>query len=307
MIERAISVRDYYNAMLSSFSMALQKIDKQISDIEDDCVGLRDKVAVYADKLDVDVRDYKEFKQDKYIDGKLFNILSTIVHDFRTKDDVKIYAMMIYSYAAKRKAQYELARRKESYTKALSLSFSDYRHIIKTFYYKVQSALLDGKGYEISSGLGWLCFNRVLIKNDKKVLDYAATAANKKKLLSEGKILWNKDEAEKAELDGIEYKGVDYRIYRNVECVYEFPILFSKFNKGMLKISYLNWRTPENQIHNADLLKKTNGNVNKIKALDVDLKTKLSLCLQADKMLYLKFIRNEAQTSYKYRKTYRQD
>lgn len=307
MEDRAISLRDYYDAMLISFSIALQRLDKQIDDIEEDCIGLRDKVAVYANKLDIDVREYKEFKEDRYIDGKLFNILSTIVHDFRLRDEVKIYAMMLYSYAAKRKSQYELARRKKSYAKALSLSFSEYRNIIKTFYFKVQSELLDGKGYEISSGLGWICFNRVLIKDDRKVLDYAATKANKKKLLSEGKTLWNKKEAEECEKEGIEYKGVDYRIYRNVEFVYEFPLLFSKFNKGMMKISHLNWRSQENQIYNEDLLKKTNYNVDKIKALDVDLKTKLSLCLQADKMLYLKFIRNEAQTSYKYKKTYRKN
>ena len=39
--------------------------------------------------------------------------------------------------------------------------------------------------------------------------------------------------------------------------------------------------------------------------LDLDIKTKLTLCLTVDKILYTKFIRNENQTTNKVRPTYR--
>lgn len=302
-----VGVREYYKLMQTSFDLALQKIDKQIEDIEEDCVGLRDKVACFADKLLIDVRDYKEFKEDRYINGKLFRVLSTMVHDTFLKPEIKIYAIMIYSYAAKRKAQFELARRKGSYEKALSLSFKEYKKIIKTYYFKVQSFLLDGYGYLTCSGLGWVCFNRVYIRDDRKVLDFAATNANKKKLLLEGKTLFNKYDYDKAAAEGKPYDGIDYRIYKNDEFVYEFPLIRAMIDKGFLKIRLLNSRNKKYQIPNSKLLEITGGDCNKIKALDVDLKTKLTLCLQSDKLLYTKFIRNEEQTSYKHRKTYLKD
>ena len=49
------------------------------------------------------------------------------------------------------------------------------------------------------------------------------------------------------------------------------------------------------QYSNEELLKLTNNDVNKIMDLDVSMKHKFVLCIQADKTLYTKFIRNEEQ------------
>ena len=38
---------------------------------------------------------------------------------------------------------------------------------------------------------------------------------------------------------------------------------------------------------------------------DIDLKTKLNICLEADKTLYTKFIRNENQKPYAYKQNHR--
>ena len=48
-----------------------------------------------------------------------------------------------------------------------------------------------------------------------------------------------------------------------------------------------------------------NGDINKICELPLDLKTKVTLCDKADKILYTKFIRNENQKPITFVKTNR--
>ena len=49
---------------------------------------------------------------------------------------------------------------------------------------------------------------------------------------------------------------------------------------------------------NQDLAKECNNDTNKICELPLDVKTKLNICVEVDKMLYTKFIRNENQKPY---------
>ena len=77
---------------------------------------------------------------------------------------------------------------------------------------------------------------------------------------------------------------------------------FTLPNAYILKFKKVNYRPAQYAgITNEQLLKQTGGDVNEIYKLNIDLKTKLSLCLEADKLLYTKFIRNENQESVKHR------
>ena len=56
---------------------------------------------------------------------------------------------------------------------------------------------------------------------------------------------------------------------------------------------------------NDEIIKMCNANTTKICELPLDLKTKVTLCDKADKILYTKFIRNENQKPITFRKTNR--
>ena len=58
---------------------------------------------------------------------------------------------------------------------------------------------------------------------------------------------------------------------------------------------------------NVDILRECNSDIDKILALPLDMKTKLTICLEADKTLYTNFIRNENQEPLIIRKIDRQD
>ena len=51
---------------------------------------------------------------------------------------------------------------------------------------------------------------------------------------------------------------------------------------------------------NKQLIEECDNNLEKICELPIDMKCKLHMCVEVDKMLYTNFIRNEGQTSYKY-------
>ena len=54
---------------------------------------------------------------------------------------------------------------------------------------------------------------------------------------------------------------------------------------------------------NKQRIEECDNNPEKICELPIDMKSKIHMCVEVDKMLYTNFIRNEGQTSYKYSET----
>ena len=123
------------------------------------------------------------------------------------------------------------------------------------------------------------------------------SAENKETLIAEGKRLWNKEEAEYARSIGVEYKGVDYRVYLNAEAVYEIPIINCRLSKDSYRFYIPYARRHTTGKSEEELIALCNNDKEKICELNTDLKMKLKLCLKVDDLLYLNFIRNDAQQS----------
>ena len=119
---------------------------------------------------------------------------------------------------------------------------------------------------------------------------------NKEKLIAEGKQIYNKEDAEYCRQHGIEYDAVDATVYKADEVWYEYCLLGSKIQGRNLCFKTIDTKDIKlRQYSNEELLKLANNDVNKIMDLDVSMKHKFVLCIQADKTLYTKFIRNEEQ------------
>ena len=84
-----------------------------------------------------------------------------------------------------------------------------------------------------------------------------------------------------------------------MEYFYEIPLIGCKLPNGSdIKFQCADYRSHSLRgTTNKDILEQSGGDKYKICAYDVDMRTKLNICLQADKMLYTKFIRNENQTA----------
>ena len=130
----------------------------------------------------------------------------------------------------------------------------------------------------------------------------------KKELIAKGLKPYNEKEAKWCKDNHIPYDGVDYKVYKNDECWYEYCLLGCRLPRSRsFVITNPDGRNMKYRgMTNEDIINKDNHDVNKILQEDLDIKTKLTLCLSVDKTLYTKFIRNENQTKCRIGKIDRQ-
>lgn len=299
---KAKGLKEYQQDANDAFSVRLERArisyDILIGSIKDK----RSAIVPNVDKFKYPIIDYPEFQQNKYINGRLESAAKGLYADTRNDMELKHLCFQLVGYAVDLRKIVELEKEIELCKKILALSPAQYKAIIKTYYEKVQRFLiLDGYGYRFEGKLGWLCFNRVL-NTGSKICDFQGTRRRREQLIAEGKQIWNKDEAEFCEKNGIPYDAVDPRVYRQPDAWYEFCLCQSHIPNGKsLKVEAIDYRdTSVRKLTNAEIVERCHGNTDEIMNISMGLKVKLTLCLDADKTLYTKYIRNEGQTKSYY-------
>lgn len=294
--------RVYYTCMKESVTKQRLKALEVRDDLENTIATLKDEIGakafVYRDNYNINILDYEEFKQNKYIDGKLYKVARGVF--INKKDNYNIVSDLydLYNYAKKQKEIYMLNHEISHYDKLLGLSMQEYGRILNVFYTEVhRQMILNGFGYVFEGSLGWICINRCHKVKSKPTIDFAATKKRKQELLAQGKKLYNKEEAEWCKARGIDYDGVDGRVYLTNEYCYEVPLIDCHIPHGSkykLTITDNRSRAVRGKT-NEELVEEANYDKEYLCSLPVDLKTKLTLCNMADKTLYTNFIRNENQ------------
>ena len=177
--------------------------------------------------------------------------------------------------------------------KKQNLSFSDYRQYVVTYYAKVHKFLLQGKAYRYNAGIGTLYVDRTQIKAEGKKIDFHKTKLRKEELLKQGVKLYNKYDAAKAELLGIPYDGVDYRVWLRAPAYYSLKFIHSKYFKkeyDFIPISYIHQKYRD---YNQDQLAfEICENDEDIYNLQIDLRTKITIYLKRNPERYINFIRD---------------
>lgn len=307
--ETPINIKQYYKLMKDRTSKLLEETIAKADNIEKDLCSkhkeLNNNIDKYLTHFDVDLKKYKEFVDNCYDSGTLLRVAKGLFLNRHNNYELVADLYDLYSYSRSQKELYDLKKEIRKYDTLLDLTISEYTSILRTYYTEVHKQLIvNGFGYAFGEGIGWICINRCLIKKVKPVLDYAATKKREQELIAQGKRIYNKEEAAWCLRNGIEYIAEDKRVYRKDEYCYEIPLIHSKCKNGTnLKLEISDYRhTSVRGKTNEDLIQECKGDLNKICDLQIDLKTKLTLCDKADKMLYTKFIRNEDQTSITFTK-----
>lgn len=300
--ETPTNFRVYYTSMKDAYTQKRDEAVKLLEELNKKVDALHETVSkdfiVNRKEYSVNLDNYSEFKSNKYEDGTFLRVAKGIFANRDNNYELIGRNFDVYDLARTQKEIVDTNKNIAFYNKLLNLTIKEYNNLLKLYYTEVQKKLiLDGYGYVFAGMTGWICINRCHIIKRRPHIDFKATKERKAKLLAEGKKLYNKEEAEWCKANGIEYKAEDGRVYQKIEYVYEFPLLDSKVKDGnSLKFTTSDYRS--NKIRgktNADLFKEANGDKNKICQIDVDIRTKLYLCLEADDTLYNKFIRNENQ------------
>ena len=300
--ETPTNIKVYYNSMKEAITRkhkeTVETFDSLRLLMSISYEEIKSNIDVYKKDFKVDLTDYPEFIEDKYIDGTFLKVAKGMF--INRKNNYKLVADLfnLYNYAKKQKEKHDLIHKIELYEKMLQVSVKEYTDILRIYMTEVHKKMvLNGEGYVFGENIGWICVNRCLIGKHRPKLDYAATKKKKEELIKEGKRIYNDIERKWCQSNGIEYKAEDYRVFMKKEYCYEIPLIGCKLPDGSkykLTISDYRHNSMRNK-SNEDLIKECNNDINKICELPIDVKTKLTLCDTIDKTLYIKFIRNETQ------------
>lgn len=252
-------------------------------------------------KEDYDI-NLEEFKTE-WID-KVYNpeetlhkkILKLLKADVDNKS--RIVLLQLVKYCSLLAAEYKHIKLIRIADKRKNLKFRDYQAIVGKYYNKVHKCVLEGFGYRFGYGIGTFYIDRVTLKNSnvrkKNRIDFAATNAKKKELLEKGVKLYDDKEAIWYKERGIPYDGVDYRVFKVDDYVYQF-----RFDKSFV----CNCRKPDydrSEYVNAKLRGLSYKEIadtycrtiEDIYDLPVDIRYKLNILLYKDSTKYLNFIRH---------------
>ena len=296
--------RTYYKTMRNSikpkYEEAVEKYEKLLIEEKALHSEVLNNIDNYKNVYKVNLNEYSEFINNSYDDGLFYDHAKSIFVNKKNNYKATSALYRLYNLAKQQKEIHTLKHQIDIWEKMLDLTLNEYKDILEVFYNEVHKKLIiDGYGYVFENPIGWMCINRCkVVAGKRKMLDYKATKENKEKLISEGKRLWNKEEANYANQVGVDYKGVDYRVFKDEEYCYEFSLINCRALPGE-KVKFKITDSHRAILGKTDdeVLAECNNDLNKICDLRINLRRKLYMCLKADNILYLNFIRNEAQQS----------
>ena len=301
-----VHIREYYKAMKEAYTQkkdeALKEREELISEVEVLQQDIMEKHENYL-KYKINLSEYPEFINNSYEDGSFLRMCKGAYLNRQNDYELTAELHNLLKLAKKQYRIYELKKQLELFDKILSIKTNEYVRYMREYFVVVhKKMILEGCAYHYGNNIGDVIINRVKNTSTRKAIDYKATKAKKAEILARGGRLYNKEEAEWCEKNGIEYKAEDGRVYLEGEYFYEIFIANRRFtNAAQFEFTPQDYRSVELRgKSNAQLIEECGRDTSKICELPIDLKSKIHMCVEVDKMLYTNFIRNEGQTSYKH-------
>lgn len=304
--------RVYYKLFIQEYKQKLEDTIELKEKLEEEVRAKHDEVysqiETYDKEFGIKLKAYSEFNNNTYSTGLFYKVAKGLLINKQNNYELVADLFNLFDLADTQKKIYSYNKSIELCNKCISISLKEYTEILRVYYTEVHKKLiLEGQGYAFSNNIGWICVNRCIFDKKHKMLDYAATKKREKELKEKGARIYNKEEAEWCVRNGIKYEAEDKRVFVCNEYAYQIPLIGSKLTNGnSLKLEISDYRHAKFRGKtNDDLIKLCNNDTKKICELPLDLKTKVTLCDKADKLLYTKFIRNENQKPIAFSKTNR--
>lgn len=301
LIEYFASLKKTYGNKKDEAVKELEELYKENSSLKEICIENKDCLK---SNCNLDLDEFKLFGGNKHSNEHLLAVVKRKLEDKSKSEDFTYISELhkVFRFIETENKIKNLNNTINLANKILSLSRNEYLEFMRVYFYKVhEKMILDGYGYAFGQRIGFVCINRVKNNGKRKLIDFAKTKKRKEELLAEGKKLWNEKDALKAKQYGVPYEGIDYRVYKEAEYNYELCLIDNRLpNATQFEFIAADTRRLEcRDKSNEELLEMCEYKPENIVKLNCDLKTKVTLCIQADDLLYTKFIRNANQKSYK--------
>ena len=207
--------------------------------------------------------------------------------------------------------EYEIRQQRIKHRK--NITRPQYEAYCKLFFREVSKEVLRGKVYKFEKRLGCLIIERVIVRDSfttadgkvvkfKKVIDYYKTELNKRNLLAQGLIPYNKKDHAAALLRGEKYEGIKYVEYLDNPYYCKLLMIDGTIkNRPLFKFYGTNLHMKRS---NDDILSECKT-VEDIINVDTDINNRLSLINKFDPSYTIKYIRNNEQRAIFRRNYYR--
>ena len=306
-----ITLRDYYRVYLDDAKSDKLKFKEQLNNY----IGIKNDSKKYLSdnennilkSITINLTNYKEYNNEIYNNEE--ELLKRVNNSLKYYSEGKerIYILQIIKYCNVLKKIHDLNIAIKQVENRSKITFKEYRNYVKQFYqYGVHKCCLEGYAYKYGYGIGKLMISRwKLIGSNlpnykgRKIIDYKATKEAKEKLLKEGKIPYNKEDAEIYKERGIKYNGVKYVVYKDNDIVYDISINdCSYIATRNLEFEHLETINKSIRGLSQQELANTCKTEEDVFKLSCDLNHKLKVYLCFDKTVYLKYIRNASENKY---------
>lgn len=313
--ERIVTTyQTYYKKMKIDYTEKREELVKQFEELDARTKELHKNITsdldTYGKAVHVDLAGYKELAKNVYENGAFYRVIKNALLRYPEDYQRSIEFKELVEYVGKKKDMYDIEPKIKHYDKCLALSLEQYRELLKTFYDEVtRQMVLEGYGYRFEGRLGYVVINRCRKYKGRRSIDIHKTKERKKELEAQGIQVWDKDQAAFAKKHGLEYNAVSATVYQNVEAFYEVVLVDCNIPNG----NKLKFRVPNTVSHKIeersyeDMIRNCNRDVNEICKLPIDFRKKAYLCMEVDKTLYKKYIRNEEQVALSIAKVSRKD
>lgn len=303
--EVAITLREYHQMFIADSRKEANTLKCKIERFKEKCDAAKSDVKDFIDEYkqlyNLDVTKFPEYQRNRYISGEFLRIAKGVYLNRNQDYEITAQTFAVFNLAFLQKKVFEFEQRLKKCEKYAGISYKLYRDLVCQFYTAVHKQLIfKAYGYQYEKGIGFVFINRAMKGRDNKVLDVSATRANKQKLLAEGKNIYNKAKIDWCKEHNIPYDYVDHRVWKPYPFDYEIVLLGRRARYTRNQFRRSRWRSlhlPSKTLEG--LIEHCNKDMNKICDLDIDLPSKLSMCLTIDPTMGLKYIRNENQKSYK--------
>lgn len=305
-----ITIKGYYLQFIHNAKIDIAEYNKNLEVIktskEEVYNYLFEHIEDIKDKFDIILSSYdkewnnKEYNSSEYLYNTVIKKLSVISE---TTDRSLLIQIIKYCNILRNEHKYNkliviASKRKD-------IKFNTYRKYITAYYNKVHKCVLEGMGYKFGYGIGTYVINHWKLDTTRikhKVhLDYAATNAKKKELISKGIKLYDNKEAAWYAARHIPYDAVDYRVYKEDTNWYEFIFIKSSIFRSS-NLDYQRTEYVASKYRGMSYIQMANqlcNNLDDIYNLQVDIKYKLNILLYKYPTKYLNYVRNAEQCKYK--------
>lgn len=305
---KSLKTTEYYQVYLANaikdnkiYSDRRIELNAKIKELKPE---LEKRFDVYKDKFNIVLNQTQEWVAGVYIDNKnnLFTKVRKIFTNLDINDENREDIIILMDFASTIKEKMEVIKLLKITEKRKNIKFREFSDMLKKYYYKVHEVVLNGDAYQYQYGIGSLIVETWKNQGKGKVTDFHETWKNKQRLIAEGKIPYDEEDAKKYEELGIPYMGVKYSVERSDFTYNKVRIINSRIIQfADIRFKAANTMPREYKPFSYESIAKEVNSPKDIAYLPIGLALKVALLDYKYPNYHIKFIRNAEGSRFKHR------